>query len=248
MPTRQPDSIPMADVILNADLGEGEPIERSVQLIQVIGAANIACGGHAGTDESMRACLLACREHETLPGAHPGMDSGFGRTQNLPSPGKFRELLKHQWTRISQIAQSENITLHHIKLHGTLYMAVEQEAHLAEVFLHFLKSLICPPIVFTLAGGSFHQRAKSAGLTVWGEMFADRQYESDGSLRARSHPDALIHETELIVQRISHWLKTGTIDSWDHSPIQLKARTCCIHADTQNALVTARKLNALLST
>jgi|GEM_PF-494309 len=237
----------MGKIVLNADLGEGETSSHSAEFIQCVGAANIACGGHAGDDESIRHCLEACIASDTLPGAHPGIAANFGRNDELPSPDEFSKLLESQWSTISQIADSLGISLHHIKLHGSLYMAVERAQDLADVYLNFLNQLSPCPVIFSLTQGSFQQQCQRAGLQVWGELFADREYESDATLRSRKHSDALIHDTNLIEKRVLHWLEHGEILSSDSTLISLEAKTICLHSDTPSALITARRLQQLLS-
>ncbi|MEM1158776.1 MAG: LamB/YcsF family protein [Verrucomicrobiota bacterium] len=237
----------MGKVILNVDLGEGETSDQSVAFIQCVGAANIACGGHAGNDESMKQCLDACIANGTFAGAHPGTSGNFGRDHALPTADEFSQLLETQWQRITHIADLLGVSLHHIKLHGQLYMAVEHSETLANAYLCFLRQLTPTPVIFSLAEGKFHKLAEAAGLPVWGELFADRQYEADATLRARQNPDALIHHTEDIERRVSQWLDHGKILAMDNSPITLKAETICLHSDTPNALATARRLQQLLS-
>ncbi|MEM6883602.1 MAG: 5-oxoprolinase subunit PxpA [Verrucomicrobiota bacterium] len=237
----------MEQVILNIDLGEGEPHTESVHFIECIDAANIACGGHAGTQESMKICMEACLAYQTLPGAHPGLPSHFGRGYALPSGDELYALLETQWTALSSIAESLGTSLHHIKLHGSLYMAVEQSEELSATYLKFLNTLTPKPVVFALAEGHFQQIARSTGITVWGELFGDRHYEPDGSLRARNQSDALILDPGIIESRLKHWLSQGAVQTVDSSWKSLNARTICLHSDTPNALATARRVQALLA-
>lgn len=237
----------MDTVILNVDLGEGESPAHSTELIKCIDAANIACGGHAGSDASMRLCLQLCLQYNTLPGAHPGIPGEFGRGTTLPTPKELSVLLTTQWRRLNQIAESQGISLHHIKLHGSLYMAVETQPELAEAYLHFLASLNPLPVIFALAEGTFLKHASENGFTVWGELFGDRNYEPNGSLRARSHSDSLIIESNEIENRIARWIDQGKIECIDKNTVPLSARTICLHSDTPNALATAKRIQLLLS-
>jgi UPF0271 protein len=234
-------------VILNADLGEGEKPEKTARLIQLIGAANIACGGHAGSLESMQHCLQCCRDFGTLPGAHPGMPAEFGRGTTLPQPADFMALLTEQWSRLHRLAVEEGLSLHHIKLHGSLYLAVEHHPDLAETYLKFLSSLSPSPVVFCLAAGSFASQARAAGLNVWEEVFCDRHYEADKSLRSRKHPDSLLCDPDAIEARIRGWLESGNLFSISHEPLALAGQTLCLHSDSDHALETAERLHALLA-
>ncbi len=237
----------MDQVILNVDLGEGEAPQTSNELIKLIGAANIACGGHAGSTESMKHCLDACLQYHTLPGAHPGIAGGFGRGEALPTPQELTNLLESQWARLENIADAAGTSLHHIKLHGSLYMAVESDSNLADAYLRFLSQLSPAPVVFCLAGGTFSLRAKNSGLEVWPEIFADRHYQPDGSLRSRSHPNALITDPIIIEQRLQHWLDTGHIKTWNADLIELPGKTICLHSDTPQAMQNVHRVHHLLA-
>ena len=228
---------------INVDAGEG--IGNESQLMPYIASCNIACGGHAGDENSIRTCLRLCKKHETLAGAHPGLPGNFGRGASLPTPTEFQSLLHHQWSLISSIAHEEKIPLHHIKLHGRLYSAVEENAELREVFLNFLKSLEFPLACFALASGCLPEAGKARGLEVWPEAFADRTYQDDGSLPPRTQPGAVLDQPPAIRDRIQHWLQSGTIPARSGKLIQLKAKTLCIHSDSPGVLATIELLNQL---
>jgi len=237
----------MGNLILNADLGEGEDPTYSRKFIQYIDAANIACGGHAGDQDSIKLCLEACLASDTLPGAHPGTPGHFGRGPGLPSMDEFSQLLESQWLDITQIADTIGTSLHHIKLHGSLYMAIEHSESLTQAYLDFLGQIKPTPVVFALAGGQFIRQARTAGFTVWGEIFADRHYQADGTLRSRENKDALISDPTTIGKRVRHWIEHGKLLSVDGSPVALNGDTLCIHSDIPNAISTAQHLHRLLS-
>lgn len=58
-------------VDLNADLGEGGA--HDAELFALITSANIACGFHAGTAETMRDAIAIARKHDVAIGAHPSL-------------------------------------------------------------------------------------------------------------------------------------------------------------------------------
>ncbi|MEM9400339.1 MAG: LamB/YcsF family protein [Verrucomicrobiota bacterium] len=234
-----------SDIILNCDLGEHEKPARTEELMRCIGAANIACGGHAGDADSMRHCLRLCRKYGVLAGAHPGMAAEGGRGDVLLTSKKLLSLLQEQVECLAGLAEEESVSLHHIKLHGSLYHAVEKDEKLAHTYIKFLKSRQLPLTVFSLAQGAFCNLARSNGLKVWEEAFADRAYEDDGSLRSRKFQDAVISDKEQVVARVAQWLKTGCMQSNTGHAIQLKARTLCIHSDSPDALALLKALARL---
>ena len=238
----------MESITLNADLGEGEPVSLTEKMIQTIDAANIACGGHAGNEDSMLYCLKLCNHYNTLPGAPPGIAGAFGRGEDLPHAQDFLKLLQGQWETIDQIAKSLGIPLHHIKLHGSLYLAVERNQELADVYLSFVKSLPSPPTIFCLAGGALADSARALQLMVWEEGFPDRHYLDNGFLAPRSQTDASITNPQEIKCRTEAWIKTGILESITGKPLFPKPRTLCLHTDHPCSMETAMLLRELLDT
>ena len=69
---------------LNADLGEYQSENQyfaECEILSHISSCNIACGGHAGDEESMQKMILACKQKGVAVGAHPSYPDrvGFGR-------------------------------------------------------------------------------------------------------------------------------------------------------------------------
>jgi len=81
---------------INADLGEGCAHDET--LFKIVDWANIASGGHAGDEHSIRrACVLAL-EHGVQVGAHPSYPdrAGFGRQKPDGSTAQLLGELKRQ--------------------------------------------------------------------------------------------------------------------------------------------------------
>ncbi|MEM6822289.1 MAG: LamB/YcsF family protein [Verrucomicrobiota bacterium] len=235
------------NLIINCDLGENEPPTLTAKLMPWIDAANIACGGHAGSKDSMKRCLDLCLEHSVFPGAHPGIDAEFGRGTSLPRPKEFSELLNQQWNDLSQVAEKIGTKLHHIKLHGSLYHAVENDSAFQEIYIDFLANQAVSPVVLSRSGGMFAQRCKDHRLPVWEELFADRAYLEDGQLAPRNQENAIIHDPSEVGERISDWLSNHSMKTINGNSITLSGQTLCVHSDSPQSLEIARKLNALIN-
>lgn len=232
--------------LINADIGEWESVAFREHIFPFLGAANIACGGHAGTQQSMNHCLELCQKHQVLPGAHPGLANHDGRGDELPSPNEFSQLLHAQWERFDHSCQLLGIRPHHIKLHGSLYHAVETNSDLASTYLEFCLGLSPAPILFVKASGTFAQLARSADLTVWEEIFADRAYRENGSLVPRTEAGALLAEEEALNQ-VSQWLETGSIQTPSGLALKFAAQTICLHSDQESSLPLAKALRDYLA-
>ncbi len=139
MPTGNQAEVSMGRLLLNCDLGENESAEQTRALMQCVDAANIGCGVHAGSLQKTRDTLQLAQEFGVKVGAHPGLAAAGGRGAELPSPMEFRELLSLQLETFFEAAESVGADVHHIKLHGSLYSAVERDTTLADVYLEQLR-------------------------------------------------------------------------------------------------------------
>jgi UPF0271 protein len=233
---------------LNCDLGEGEPPARTRSLMRWITSANVACGGHAGNVRSMRYCVRLAREFGVKLGAHPGIGTNldFGRSAAPPTPAELELLLLHQVSALETIAAAEDVSLHHIKLHGALYHAVEADARLARVYLRCVQSHWPKVKVYSLADGRVRREARRTGVNCRAEGFADRAYLPDGQLVPRSEPGAVIADVTNAVHRVRSLLAGNGITAVNGRSIPFQCDTICVHADTPNAPEMARALARLL--
>ncbi|ADE54257.1 5-oxoprolinase subunit PxpA [Coraliomargarita akajimensis] len=228
-------------ILLNCDLGENEPTTRTAELLALVDAANICCGVHAGSAAKTRETIGLAKRAGVLIGVHPGMAAAGGRGAELPDPVALSSLLREQCGFFAEAAAELDASIHHIKLHGSLYSAVEQDEELAQIYADVLRDY--PDWkVFSLANGTFGRRAASDGHPVVGEIFADRAYLDNGALMPRSQAGALIEDVELAVERFRNWLVTRQMQTGLTGSILLDAETVCVHSDSPNALELLRKL------
>jgi len=234
----------MAEMMLNGDLGENESAERTHLLLGLVDAANIGCGIHAGGPEKTRRTIAMAAAEGLRIGAHPGLGDAGGRGTRLPDAPEFRGLLEEQVGDFLEAAGELGAPVAHLKLHGSLYSAVERDDALAETYLEFLRTV--PELaVFALAEGRFARRAEAAGLRVVHELFGDRAYLADGSLAPRATPGAVIEDAEVAVERMRRWSETGCMETVDGAPIPLRGQTVCVHGDSPGAGKLLSGLKAL---
>lgn len=230
---------------INCDLGEGESPARQRTLMKAVSSANIACGGHAGDVRSMDHCVRVAREEGVRVGAHPGYPDreNFGRVFHEISPAEFELLLIQQVGGFEQVVRNNRMKLHHVKLHGALYHAVEKDSSLALVFLETVARFWPKAIVYALADGHVARAAARHDVPVWEEIFADRAYHADGTLVDRAEKGAVISNVREIVARLQAYHETGRMRTIAGSTVGMKALTVCIHGDTDNALRIARAVS-----
>lgn len=238
----------MGRLIINCDLGENEPAAQTRELLSLVDAANIGCGVHAGSQCKTRATIEIARENGVLIGAHPGIQDAGGRGRALPSSEAFAELLERQWAFFCEAAAEAGTTPDYVKLHGTLYHAVESHLDLAEAYLEFLSKAGKAGkgvAVFSLAGGSFSGRAQSAGLRIYSEAFADRAYRSDGGLVPRGQAGAIL-SAKAALDRLRAWCETGKMATGeDGGGVAVAADTLCVHGDSADAIPLLKKIREL---
>jgi UPF0271 protein len=232
----------MPRVDLNCDLGEGSGSDA--ELMSIITSANIACGGHAGDEGTMRAAVALARRHEVAIGAHPGLEDRekFGRGERPLAPDEVRRLVLHQTRALQRIAGEEGFRLSHVKLHGALYNLTAREWILAEAAAQAVAEIDAGLIFFGLAGSAHIRAGKEAGLTVAEEVFADRAYQADGMLLSRETAGAVIEDEATVVGRALRMVTEGRVHTADGLELVVQADTICLHGDHPKAIPLARRI------
>ena len=237
-------------ICLNADVGElpgveGRALDRAI--LDVVTRCSIACGGHAGDDETMAATIHAAQARGVLIGAHPSYPDreGFGRSRANVSNEELQQSLLSQVRVLKSIARERGVTVSHLKPHGALYNDAAKNDALAEMVVsacvHMgIPALIGPP------GSLLETNANQEGLEFIPEAFADRSYEADGSLTPRSMEGALlVDEAEQIAQVVRLIISKEVIArTGEH--VSVEARTVCLHGDTPGAARLALLLKEAL--
>ena len=226
----------MLSVDINCDMGEG--CGNDAELMKHVSSVNIACGFHAGDDETMRRTVEIAVENGVAIGAHPSFRDrqGFGRNAaNLPLPDLF-DIVAEQIGTLRKICVAAGGELSHVKPHGALYNQAAKDADLARTIAKAVRSIDVNLILFGLSGSFSISEANDAGLRTACEGFADRTYRPDGSLTPRREPNALIHEAETAAFQVLEMVKSQRVTATDGTTVPIVAETVCIHGDHANAL------------
>ena len=77
-------------------------------------------------------------------------------------------------------------------------------------------------------------------------MFADRAYEDDGSLVARSKPGAVITDENEAIARVVRMVRESKVTSVNGKDISIKADSICVHGDNAHALEFVTRIRAAL--
>ena len=227
---------------LNCDLGEGEPWTRTRALLRQVTSANVACGGHAGDALTMERVVVEAKALAVRLGAHPGVPGAFGRGEVTLSPQQLQTLVLQQVGALDLLARRHDSRLHHIKLHGALYHAVENDNALGRAYVETVARWFPKVTIYSRAGGLVLTLAHKAGITAWAEGFIVRAYRADGQLVPRNQDGALLTRTRDITERLREWRQTGGWKSLDGTWVAVPAQTLCLHGDTPGAVTLARAI------
>ncbi|MGC6386139.1 5-oxoprolinase subunit PxpA [Ewingella sp. S1.OA.A_B6] len=229
-------------VDLNADLGEGCANDEA--LLQLISSANIACGFHAGDVQTMRQSVRWALKYGVAIGAHPSFPDreNFGRTaMQLPPETVFAQVV-YQLGALAALCHAEGGEMVHVKPHGMLYNQAAADPLLADAIARAVCSVNPTLRLVGLAGSELIRAGDRLGLATRQEVFADRRYQSDGTLVPRSQPDALIESDELALRQTLMMVQLQTVISRDKINVPVQADTVCLHGDGEHALDFARRL------
>ena len=241
----------MAQVDLNCDMGESFGIYQmgtDSQIMPLVSSANIACGFHAGDPSVMRKTLEAAVAQGVAVGAHPGLPDlvGFGRRNMQVSAQEAYDMVVYQVGALAGFAKAAGVSLHHVKPHGALYNMAAKDKALADAIARAVRDIDASLVLYGLAGSQLIQAGKNAGLRVASEVFADRTYQTDGSLTPRSQPNALLQSDEEAVQQVLTMVTEKRVKAVTGEWVSLDADTICIHGDGAHALSFATKVRAAL--
>ena len=233
----------MIDV--NSDVGEFHHLLEDgtyYQLMDYITSINIACGGHAGDYNLMKAMIRMGIEKNVTIGAHPGYPDkeNFGRKIMVMNPPDIMDTIMKQIENLFEIAAAEKTELQHVKPHGALYNQAAKSSTIAHAIGLAVKKIDPQLTIVGLSDSLMIDTWKEMGLNVAGEAFADRAYEADGSLRNRELENALITNPTQAAKQAMMIIKSGEIISMDGNILSINAQTICIHSDTPNALAIAK--------
>lgn len=220
---------------LNIDLGELPDEPEALWTLAEL--ANVACGGHAGDDDSMAAACLLAKRHGAMLGAHPSYEdrANFGRRSLVVSADELEDSVRRQCARLVAIAKQHGVEVQHVKPHGALYHDASRDPALARAVVAGARAAIGSPAIVGPPGSQLLEAAREAGLAAWVEGFADRGYRPDGTLVPRTEPGALLTVPEEAAAQARRLADSGRFD------------TLCIHSDTVGAVEIARAVREALS-
>ena len=229
---------------LNSDVGESfgnYQLGLDEKIIPLISSANIACGFHAGDPTVMKRTIAIAKKYGVAPGAHPGFPDllGFGRRKMDASLDEIKDYVTYQMGALQAFAAAQGMALQHVKPHGALYNMAVEDMEIWDAVAEVIAAVDSGLIMFVMAG-PWRQDLEAIGarhgIRIAFEFFGDRAYNPNGTLVSRKLPGAVIHDHELVAEKVLKMVKEGKVVCIDGTEIELAAETICVHGDNPAAL------------
>jgi len=235
------------EININCDLGEKSKfhsIKNDPELLNIVNSANIACGFHAGDEQTMEMVIQISKKNGVSIGAHPSFNDpeNFGRKRMNLSSLEIKKLIFQQYEILQKIAQRHNENVTHIKPHGALNNMACEDLELATTLAIAIKEINKDIIYLVPTGSQMEVAAKKNGMKIACEIFADRNYEDDGNLVSRKNPNALIIDPELAKKHVFNMVKNQSINCLSGKQIPCEIDSVCIHGDNESSLATAKSI------
>jgi UPF0271 protein len=151
----------------------------------------------------------------------------------------------YQIGALAAVARAAGAQLHHVKPHGALYNMAARDPALADAIAGAVRDFDGALILVGLAGSELTRAGEASGLVVAHEAFADRRYEPDGSLMARSKAGAVIDDVDAAVAQAVAIATRGEAET-ANGTLRVRADTICVHGDRPDAATFARRLRTAL--
>jgi UPF0271 protein len=221
---------------LNADIGEGMPYDH--QLIKYISSCNIACGGHAGDDESISETIKLALRNDVKIGAHPSYPDkeNFGRKSLEMSLNKLVDSIDFQLKKFEDVCKLSKANWHHIKFHGALYNDLKTDHQKAEALVNLISKKYQKLILYVPPNSVIKAIAGNNNIPIKIEGFADRAYNADLSLVPRQEPNAVLNDTCQALRQVNKMILHQKVETRGGNKVAINIQTLCLHGDTPGAL------------
>ena len=238
---------------LNCDLGESFgswKMGLDEAVMPHIDQANIACGFHAGDPLVLQKTLALAKTNNVTIGAHPGYPDlvGFGRRSIKATAAELKAMVQYQIAAIDGMALTQGLTLSYVKPHGAMYNDMMADASIRQTIMQAIAEYHRPLILMLQSTPQSEQHleeAKTAGIELWFEIFADRCYDDDGKLLARTKSGA-VHTKEKMLIQVKQLKEQGTVTTVSGHTLNLRADTLCVHGDNMDGVNAIEEIKELI--
>lgn len=231
----------MLSIDLNCDMGEGFGVYSlgyDEEAMPHVSSINVACGFHASDPSNMWKTIRLAKKYGVAVGAHPAFPDlvGFGRRSMAASMEEIKADVIYQVGALWAFCQAEGIKMQHVKVHGAMYNQAEKDINVAIAIAEAIKTIDPNLYMLCLGNSTMVEGAKQAGVKYVEEAFADRAYTAQGTLVPRKQAGSVIHDVNLVADRVLLMVKNKQVTAIDGSVIPISAQTICVHGDTPGAV------------
>ncbi|MQY46250.1 5-oxoprolinase subunit PxpA [Rhizobiales bacterium RZME27] len=235
------------NIDINSDLGESFGAWKmgdDSAMLDIVSSANVACGFHAGDPAGILKTLKAAAERGVAIGAHVGYRdlAGFGRRNMDPTSEELIGDVIYQIGALQGLAKAAGTRVTYVKPHGALYNTIAIDKRQGKDVIDAILAIDPSLVLMALAGSQLVEQARAASLTVVTEAFADRAYTPEGNLVSRREKGSVLHDPELIAERMVRMVKEGVIEAIDGTLTKVDAQSICVHGDSEGAVAMAKRL------
>ena len=239
------------EININCDLGEKSKHhsnKHDPDLLEIVNSANVACGYHAGDEETMDQVIKISKKNGVSIGAHPSFNDpeNFGRERMNLSSFEITKLIIDQYEILQKIALKHGENVSHMKPHGALNNMACEDIELATTLAKTIKGISKDLIYLVPTGSKMEEAAKKLDMKIACEIFADRNYEDDGNLVSRKKPHALITDPKQAQKHVLKMVKTQSLNCHSGKQIPCEIDSVCIHGDNLSSLATAKSIRDIL--
>ena len=235
------------EININCDLGEKSKHHSNKydpDLLKIVNSANVACGFHAGDNESMNQVVQISKKNGVSIGAHPSFNDpeNFGRTRINLSSSEIKKLIIDQYEILQKISNDHGQSVTHIKPHGALNNMACEDIALATTLAQTINDISKDLIYLVPTGSKMEVAAKNLDMKIACEIFADRNYEDDGNLVSRKKSYALITDPEQAKKHVLTMVKNQSLNCHSGKQMPCEIDSVCIHGDNESSLATAKSI------
>ena len=235
------------EININCDLGEKSKHHSNKydpDLLEIVNSANVACGYHAGDEETMSQVVKISKNNGVSIGAHPSFKDpeNFGRERMNLSESEIKKLIIDQYEILQKIALNYGEIVSHVKPHGALNNMACEDIELATILAKTIKDINKDIIYLVPTGSKMQEAAKKFDMKFACEIFADRNYEDDGNLVSRKKSHALITDPEQAKKHVLKMVQTQSLNCHSGKQIPCEIDSVCIHGDNLSSLATAKSI------
>jgi len=235
------------EININCDLGEKSKhhsTKHDPDLLEIVNSANIACGYHAGDEETMNDTIIISKKNDVSIGAHPSFNDpeNFGRKRLNLNEKEIVKLVVKQYEILQSIAEKHNEKVTHIKPHGALNNMACEDINLATTLAKAINDINKDLIYLVPTGSKMEMAAKMFNMKIACEIFSDRNYEDDGNLVSRSKSNALITDPDEARKHVLSMVKNQALNCLSGKQIPCEIDSVCIHGDNISSLSTAKSI------